>query len=250
MFEALWRRHPPALGTARLFGREVTMHRYQQAFGADYAFSGQLAQAAPLTEDAAPEVFFVKEELRRMLSASGSPLREWRYEACLVNWYDGGGSIGAHADDEHGLVPGSPIFAVSWGETRTFRVTPRLRGAGAKVDLELGDGDVVVMGGACQRTHKLHSRARRARSQEAPWPQDQPDVPMLQVAAGFRGCGRRVTQGISSTAGDLDHSASCPSTPLPSFIPSCLPSSLRSAFHHYLSLTTSSGSHPLVLLHS
>ena len=36
-----------------------------------------------------------------------------------MNWYDGGRhSIGYHSDDEKGLVPGAPIFAVSWGAQR------------------------------------------------------------------------------------------------------------------------------------
>ena len=36
-----------------------------------------------------------------------------------MNWYDGGQhSIGAHSDDERGLVPNAPIFAVSWGSHR------------------------------------------------------------------------------------------------------------------------------------
>lgn len=43
------------------------------------------------------------------------------FDVCegLVNWYDGGRhSIGYHSDNEKGLVPGAPIFAVSWGARR------------------------------------------------------------------------------------------------------------------------------------
>eukprot|EP00747_Dinoflagellata_sp_TGD_P064246 gnl/TRDRNA2_/TRDRNA2_153816_c0_seq6.p1 gnl/TRDRNA2_/TRDRNA2_153816_c0~~gnl/TRDRNA2_/TRDRNA2_153816_c0_seq6.p1 ORF type:complete len:344 (+),score=48.89 gnl/TRDRNA2_/TRDRNA2_153816_c0_seq6:20-1051(+) len=154
-FQALWQSHPPEFGKARIFAREVSFHRYQQAFGVDYAFSGQVAEAKPLTNASAPQVFFVKEALRSWLDEAGQSLRQLRYEACLVNWYDGGGhSIGAHSDDERELVKGAPIFALSWGATRTFRVTPRTPSAGRRAELELRDGDLVVMGGRCQQTHK------------------------------------------------------------------------------------------------
>jgi len=154
-FDALWRRHPPQLGTGRLFGQEVTFHRYQQTFGIDYAFTGQKARAAPLTEAAAPEVFHAKEALRGWLELSRRDLSGLRYEACLVNWYDGGEHwIGAHADDERGLVPKAPVFSLSWGETRAFKLAPKTAGGGLRMDLELEDGDVLVMGGECQRTHK------------------------------------------------------------------------------------------------
>eukprot|EP00927_Polykrikos_kofoidii_P053957 TRINITY_DN48470_c0_g1_i1.p1 TRINITY_DN48470_c0_g1~~TRINITY_DN48470_c0_g1_i1.p1 ORF type:complete len:352 (-),score=46.97 TRINITY_DN48470_c0_g1_i1:68-1036(-) len=154
-FDALWNKHPRDLGKCRLFGREVEFKRYQQAFGADYEFSGQVARAAPLTAEAAPEVFFVKEALRGWLSQSGPELRDLHYGACLVNWYDGGGhSIGAHADTERGLVRQSPIFALSWGASRIFRISPKRRGEGRHVETELNDGDLIIMGGSCQRTHK------------------------------------------------------------------------------------------------
>mmetsp|Transcript_153027 Transcript_153027/g.490932 ORF Transcript_153027/g.490932 Transcript_153027/m.490932 type:complete len:304 (+) Transcript_153027:60-971(+) len=164
-FEQLWRRHPKELGCGRIFGRDVSFRRYQQAFGADYAFTGQLAQAAPLTEGDAPEIFRVKEELRSWLKQSGVPLRGCKYEACLANWYDGGShSIGAHSDNEQGLVKGAPIFALSWGATRSFRVVPRPPVDGRrKVELNLQDGDLVIMGGTCQRTHK-HEVPKSAKS--------------------------------------------------------------------------------------
>lgn len=154
-FKGLWARHPQELSKAKIYGKDVTFHRYQQAFGASYTFSGQTANAAPLTQEAAPEVFFVKEQLREWLQLSGPQLRSRCFEACLVNWYDGGGhSVGAHSDDERGLVPGAPIFALSWGATRLFRVIPKLPDEGQRLEVELHDGDFLIMGGACQRTHK------------------------------------------------------------------------------------------------
>ncbi|CAJ1402410.1 unnamed protein product [Effrenium voratum] len=154
LFERLWNRHPPDLGKGKLFGKEVTFHRYQQSFGADYAFSGQTAHAHPLTRQDAPEVWHVLQQLQKLL-ALAPPLKDRNYGACLVNWYDGGKhSMGFHSDDERGLVAAAPIFAISWGCTRTFRLAPKKAGDGHKVDVEVHDGDLIVMGGACQRSHK------------------------------------------------------------------------------------------------
>ena len=68
--------------------------------------------------------------------------------------------IGWHSDDERQLVPGSPVFSLSWGATREFEVKPleksKLRAPsvnGARVRLDLQNGDLVVMGGNCQKTH-------------------------------------------------------------------------------------------------
>ncbi|CAE8727891.1 unnamed protein product, partial [Polarella glacialis] len=151
-FESLWRQHPPEFGKAKMFGKEVTFHRYQQAYGLDYTFSGQTARAEPLTQTSAPEVYYVQQELCRWLLQSGLPLSKLHYGTSLVNWYDGGGhSIGAHSDDERGLVRGAPIFALSWGETRLFRLAPRSPDGGNKLEVELNDGDLVIMGDAESR---------------------------------------------------------------------------------------------------
>ena len=101
-----------------------------------------------------------------------------KFVACthdVPRYADGSHYIGPHSDDETQLAPGAPIYSVSWGATRRFRLLPRKRlvknieggcvstretgklaqlAAGMKLDLEVGDGDLVVMGGECQKTHK------------------------------------------------------------------------------------------------
>jgi len=43
-----------------------------------------------------------------------------------------------------------PIFALSWGEARTFRISPKRQPVeGLHLEVELGDGDLLVMGGEC-----------------------------------------------------------------------------------------------------
>ena len=48
-FEAMWALHPPSLGRNSFQGRSVATPRYFQAFGRSYSFSGQVAEALPLS---------------------------------------------------------------------------------------------------------------------------------------------------------------------------------------------------------
>ena len=89
-------------------------------------------------------------------------------------------TIGLHADDERSLYQDYPILSLSWGGTRRFlfrRKQPpppskqkedhnkkggnattkhgkRENNEEAVVELWLEDGDLLVMGGTCQKTHK------------------------------------------------------------------------------------------------
>lgn len=58
---------------------------------------------------------------------------------------DGRDSVAWHGDREDGLVA-----ILSVGERRTFRMRPR--GGGPSLSWRLGRGDLLVMGGTCQRT--------------------------------------------------------------------------------------------------
>ena len=101
----------------------------------------------------------------------------------LTRYADGSHYIGPHSDDETQLAVGAPIFSISWGATRRFRLLPRRKtasirrqkavsddadsigstdacgasgrpDASVKLDLEVANGDLIVMGGDCQKTHK------------------------------------------------------------------------------------------------
>ena len=92
----------------------------------------------------------VLQEILRML--------EWatgvRYNYCLLNYYkDGTRNIGAHADDERDLEPGSSIASVSLGAVRRFRFRPKTRAPGAwlrPAELRLANGSLLIMGGRTQ----------------------------------------------------------------------------------------------------
>jgi alkylated DNA repair dioxygenase AlkB len=172
-FEQTWATHPPNEPTGRIHNREVTFHRYQQSYGYDYKFAGQVAAALPLTAAPAPAAA-VLDALRSVEAAAPQ-------NSALFNFYDGGSHyMGAHSDDEKQLHSGAPILSLSWCHPRThkrrFRLLPKddVRDAcmpsawrvgslkGALV--MLGDGDLIVMGGACQTTHK--HEVMQARSKE------------------------------------------------------------------------------------
>ncbi len=133
-FEEAWALHPEVKPTIHLHGRAVMIPRWQQAYGEPYHFSGQISRARPV-----PAIL--------------QPLSEWSrsavdpaLNALLLNWYDGPGHyIGPHRDSTVRMIRGCPIVTVSFGETRTFRLT---RGTGSPkrtLDFPAPAGTVFVL---------------------------------------------------------------------------------------------------------
>lgn len=132
-FEQLWEMHPKDRNTLVMFGKPRKAQRWQQAYGADYHFSGQRNAALPVTEDLEP----FRDWARQTVDA--------RLNGLLLNWYDGqlGHYIGPHHDSTTNMVEGAPIVTISLGETRTFRLDhPRLR---LRADFTAEDGAVFVI---------------------------------------------------------------------------------------------------------
>jgi len=98
-------------------------------------------------------------EMRDALSA--------RYDIQLraigANWYrDGRDSVAWHGDRVARDLPESTIAIVSLGGPRRFLLRPK--GGGPSVRFELASGDLLAMGGSCQRTwqHCVPKVARAA----------------------------------------------------------------------------------------
>lgn len=154
-FEALWELHPREFHEIMIHGRQVRTPRWQQAYGADYHYTGRVNRALPLV----------------------SPMDAWlawsrasfdvRLNGLLLNWYDGteGHYIGKHRDSDVHRIEGSPIITVSFGEERAFRMRP-WRGEGF-TDIPAVNGGVIVIPWATNRafTHEVpaSSRARGRR---------------------------------------------------------------------------------------
>jgi alkylated DNA repair dioxygenase AlkB len=81
--------------------------------------------------------------------------------AGLCLYRDGRDSVAWHGDTiGRGRAEDTMVAIVSLGSPRSFRLRPR--GGGATITHQLGHGDLIVMGGSCQRTWE-HSIPKTAR---------------------------------------------------------------------------------------
>ena len=125
-------------------GRFVEAPRWQQAYGRNYTFSGQTAEALPIPEVLAPFLDWGKDSM------------DSRLNGMLLNWYAARGGdigkgrnskdgdyIGPHRDKWEELVDGSPIVTISLGGTRVFRIRAH-KGTGV-FDFPVTNGAVIVM---------------------------------------------------------------------------------------------------------
>jgi alkylated DNA repair dioxygenase AlkB len=89
----------------------------------------------------------IVEEMRRTLSAH----YELEFLSIGANLYrDGRDSVAWHGDRVARTLPEATIAIVSLGGPRRFLLRPK--GGGRSVRFELASGDVLAMGGSCQRT--------------------------------------------------------------------------------------------------
>ncbi|MCA1663398.1 MAG: alpha-ketoglutarate-dependent dioxygenase AlkB [Myxococcales bacterium] len=80
----------------------------------------------------------------------------------LALYRDGSDSVAWHGDYVARTLPEALVATVSIGAARKFLVRPT--GGGASRALALGCGDLLVMGGTCQRTHQ-HAIPKVARAE-------------------------------------------------------------------------------------
>lgn len=132
-FERLWALHPDDYHVIRIHGRSVPTPRWQQAYGRDHVYTGQVNRGLPVPPTLEPFLAWAQSAV------------DPRLDALLLNWYDGrlGHYIGPHHDNSRQMVEGTPIVTVSLGEARTFRLThPRTK---QRHDFAADDGAVFVM---------------------------------------------------------------------------------------------------------
>lgn len=150
LFESLWQLHPAEYHEIVMAGRRVRTPRWQQAFGADYRYSGSINRALPLAPPLLPLLDWARQAIDPGLNA------------VLMNWYDAalGHYMGRHRDSTGGMVRGAPIVTISFGEERVFRLRP-LHGPGRK-DFLARDRSVFIMPYETNRdwTHEV-PRARK-----------------------------------------------------------------------------------------
>lgn len=90
---------------------------------------------------------------RRLNDIYGGELGEPFTTAGLCYYRDGSDSVAWHGDTiGRGSTEDTMVAIVSLGATRVFALRPR--GRGPSLRLPLAHGDLLVMGGSCQRTFK------------------------------------------------------------------------------------------------
>jgi alkylated DNA repair dioxygenase AlkB len=144
-FDSLWKEKPTTKPTLMMYGKELETPRYFQSYCVPYYFTGKLNKAEPL-----PNSF-------KFLKDFADNSEHGKFDQVLVNWYDNGlNYIGAHSDDTTQLEKDSPIFSISLGSTRTFRIRNKID---KKIlhDIPLTDRSIVIMCGKFQTelTHEV-----------------------------------------------------------------------------------------------
>jgi alkylated DNA repair dioxygenase AlkB len=135
-FELIWKLHPAEYHELKMHGRLVKTPRWQQAYGMDYHYTGNVNRALPISALLAPYHRWAVESLDESLNG------------LLLNWYDGslGHYIGRHRDSQSNLVPGRPIVTISLGEERLFRLRAWPAQSGVEpMDFSARHGTVFVM---------------------------------------------------------------------------------------------------------
>jgi alkylated DNA repair dioxygenase AlkB len=142
--ELIWERR-----SVVLFGKRIEQPRLIAWAGAlPYRYSGQT-----LPPRAAPPA--LSGIVARVSATTGVP-----FNHVLVNRYrDGNDGMGMHADAEPELGLSPTVASLSFGMGRRFVLAPRARGE--RFAFVLGQGDLLVMGGACQ-VHYRHGIPRAA----------------------------------------------------------------------------------------
>ncbi|MBF6170331.1 alpha-ketoglutarate-dependent dioxygenase AlkB [Nocardia blacklockiae] len=135
LFERLAARVPWRADRRQMYDRMVDVPRLLRFYG----------ESEPLPDP-------ILDEARAALSARyraelGEPFRT----AGLCYYRDGNDSVAWHGDNlGRGATHDTMVAIVSVGAARALLLRPR--GGGASVRYQVGHGDLIVMGGSCQRT--------------------------------------------------------------------------------------------------
>jgi len=152
LFEELWELRPERFHeiTQPFTGKSIPLPRWQQAYGHDYRYTGNVNRALPIPPILKSYLLWARE------------MFDPRLNGLLLNWYDVAlrHYIGPHRDSTTDLVEGTPIVTISLGATRVFRLSPA-KGKGF-VDFEAAHGTVFVLPWETNR-HLKHAVPHRAK---------------------------------------------------------------------------------------
>jgi alkylated DNA repair dioxygenase AlkB len=139
-----------------IYGRWLTVPRLMAWYGdsqASYRYSGVTHQPLPWTP------------LLANLRTDVEVVCQQAFNSVLANLYrDGRDSMGCHADNEKELGKNPTIASLSFGETRLLRF--RHPESDYKLDIELSNGDLLVMAGELQH-HWRHELPKTRKPKQA-----------------------------------------------------------------------------------
>ena len=152
-FDRLWALHPDTRHLIKMHGKDVHTPRWQQAYGADYRYTGNTNLALAVPAELESLHAWIREQI------------DPRLNGLLLNWYDAehGHYIGKHRDSTINMVAGAPIVTVSLGAERVFRIR-RWKSAVPVHDIPTGNGTLIVMPYAVNLawTHEVPHHAKSA----------------------------------------------------------------------------------------
>lgn len=139
-------------GADELFGRLVSVVPWQEEQRWMYDRVVDVPRLQRFYDEDAPLPDPILTEARSVLTRwYAEELREPFRTAGLCYYRDGRDSVAWHGDDiGRGRTEDTMVAIVSVGAPRTLMLRPR--GGGAATRHALGHGDLIVMGGSCQRT--------------------------------------------------------------------------------------------------
>jgi alkylated DNA repair dioxygenase AlkB len=110
----------------------------------------------------APEQGAVADLLRRLARALSERYQRALERVTLAHYRSGQDSVAFHGDKVGSLANDCIVATVSVGNPRRFLLKPN--SGGGSLSFDLGWGDLIVMGGTCQRTwqHAIPKRAHAA----------------------------------------------------------------------------------------
>lgn len=143
-FASLWNLMPQEPSYISIFGKRIRVPRMQSLFGETiYHFSGETVHPRKLKHPILVDI----------LGKISDMEPKYKYNGVFANWYrDGNDYIGYHSDNEKDLNLVAPIYSISFGEKRNFRIK-NIRTSEVK-DYVLDNGTLVIMGGNMQKEFK------------------------------------------------------------------------------------------------
>lgn len=152
LFQQLLQQLPWQQPQIRMFGKAVSIPRRQVWMGDPhccYRYSGVMFQPEPWHPLVRQITAWVNRQLNR------------QFNSVLLNLYQQGDDhMGWHQDDEPELGPMPDIASLSLGQSRRFEL--KHVQLGHQMNLTLGDGDLLLMTGDCQRCwqHRVPKQAK------------------------------------------------------------------------------------------